>query len=497
MKNHVVCIPFPSQGHIRPMLKLAKILHFKFGFHITFINTLHNHQTLFQSQQYYHQSITSLTFRFESIPVCNDDNNNDDNNTNPKDIMSVINSILNNHLGPPLKKLLLKLGSKDYYQCLPKKDLRPPVTCMVSDVGMSMFTLDVADEMGVPAVALQTCSGCGMMGYLQHRQLLDKGIIPLKDSSYLTNGYLDKTIDWIPSLKGIRLKDMPSSIRTTDPNDKMMNYMISSEHKALNSQAIIINTFDALEQDVLKDLSSISPNIYPIGPLNLLVDHIVPKDENNRPIGPSPKEDVDYIQWLDSNEPNSVLYVNFGTLVVLTQEKLIEFAWGLANSHHNFFWVVKSDLVFGGSNNNNNNHFLIEFEEEIKERGLLTSWCDQEKVLGHPSIGGFVTHCGWNSMIESISNGVPMICCPFFAEQGTNSWYCCTHLGIGVSMSEAAKRDDVERVVKELMEEENGKEMMKKKAMEWRQLAKEATMSPHGSSYVNLENVVNDILLSN
>uniref|UniRef100_A0A803MJ25 Uncharacterized protein n=1 Tax=Chenopodium quinoa TaxID=63459 RepID=A0A803MJ25_CHEQI len=357
--------------------------------------------------------------------------------------MSVINSILNNHLGPPLKKLLLKLGSKDYYQCLPKKDLRPPVTCMVSDVGMSMFTLDVADEMGVPAVALQTCSGCGMMGYLQHRQLLDKGIIPLKDSSYLTNGYLDKTIDWIPSLKGIRLKDMPSSIRTTDPNDKMMNYMISSEHKALNSQAIIINTFDALEQDVLKDLSSISPNIYPIGPLNLLVDHIVPKDENNRPIGPSPKEDVDYIQWLDSNEPNSVLY------------------------------------------------------EEIKERGLLTSWCDQEKVLGHPSIGGFVTHCGWNSMIESISNGVPMICCPFFAEQGTNSWYCCTHLGIGVSMSEAAKRDDVERVVKELMEEENGKEMMKKKAMEWRQLAKEATMSPHGSSYVNLENVVNDILLSN
>lgn len=161
MKNHAVCIPFPAQGHIRPMLKLAQLLHSNFGFHITFINTQHNHQTLFHE---YLETMTPNTFRFESIPDCIDDSNN---------ILSIITSILDNHLGPPLKKLLLKLGGKN-------DNLRPPVTCMVSDVAMSNFTLDVADELGIPAVVLQTSSACGMMGYLQHRQLLDKGIIPLK-----------------------------------------------------------------------------------------------------------------------------------------------------------------------------------------------------------------------------------------------------------------------------------------------------------------------------
>ncbi|XP_010673083.2 7-deoxyloganetin glucosyltransferase [Beta vulgaris subsp. vulgaris] len=487
-KNHAVCIPMPAQGHIRPMLKLAKLLHFNFGFHITFINTYHNHQTLFQQSHQAHSSSSSSSsckspiFRFESIPDCTDD---------PKDNMSVLNSFLDDLLEAPLKELLLKLGSKECNQDLsPTKPPRlPPVTCMVTDVGMSKYTLDVAGEMGIPAVSLETSGACGMMGYLQTRQLLDKGIIPLRDSSCLTNGYLDMAIDWIPSLKGIRLKNMPTSIRTIDQNDKLMNHVMSSEYRALKSRAILINTFDTLEQDVLKELSSFSPNIYPIGPLNLLVNN-KPKDDN---IGLtlSCEEDIDYIQWLDSQVPNSVLYVSLGTLAMLTQEQLVELAWGLANSHQKFIWVVRSNLCIGGSK-----PLSLEFEEEIKERGILLSWCDQEKVLGHSSVGGFVTHCGWNSMIESISNGVPMICWPFFADQGTNGWYCCNYLGLGIDMSEVIKRDQIERMIIELMEGNKGKDM-KKRAIEWRKLAKKAAMNLHGSSYANLESIVNNVLLSN
>lgn len=185
------------------------------------------------------------------------------------------------------------------------------------------------------------------------------------------------------------------------------------------------------------------------------------------------------------------MYVNFGTLAMLTQEHLVELAWGLANSHQKFIWVVRFNLSIGGSK-----PLPLEFEEEIKERGILLSWCDQEKVLGHSSIGGFVTHCGWNSMIESISNGVPMICWPLFAEQGTNGWYCCNYLGLGIDMSESTKRDQIERMIKELMEGNKGKDM-KKRAIEWRKLAKEAALNLHGSSYANLESVVNNVLLSN
>ena len=99
----------------------------------------------------------------------------------------------------------------------------------------------------------------------------------------------------------------------------------------------------------------------------------------------------------------------------MTNEQLVEFAWGLANSKQDFLWIIRPDLVKGVSA-----VLPEEFLEETRERGKLASWCPQEKVLGHSAVGGFLTHCGWNSTIESISSGVPMICWPFFADQQTN-----------------------------------------------------------------------------
>lgn len=494
MEKHAVCIPFPAQGHIRPMLNLAQILHSKFNFHITFINTQHIQNTLFQSQPPSTNSSTNTNtaFIFESIPEGVDD---------PTNLLSVIESILSHRrMELPLRELLSELSNEDDprnpTRWGPRHRLpRPPVTCMVTDVVMTTFTLDVADDMGVPAVVLETASACGSICYLQLRELVEKGIIPLPEANCLANGYLEMEIDLISSLKGIRLKDMPTLLRTTDPDDMMLNAVISNARKAIKSKAILINTFDSLDQDVLEELKTTSPNIYSIGPLHLLAKNIDPTSDTNLAIRPnfSPKsEDNEGImKWLDLQEPSSVLYVSFGTLAVINQEQLVEFAWGLANSQHKFLWVVRSDLVRGGEASSMN--VPIEFEKEIRGRGLLVSWCDQERVLAHPSVGGFLTHCGWNSTIESISSGKPMICCPFLAEQVTNSWYTCNVLGIGMKMSEDLQRGEVARVAKELMEGKKCKEM-KKKAMELRNLAMEATMSPYGSSFVNLENIVNNVL---
>lgn len=496
MEKHAVCIPLPAQGHIRPMLNLAQILHSRFNFHITFINTQHIQNTLFQSQPPSTNSSnnTNTTFIFESIPEGVDD---------PGNLLSVIDSILTHRrMELPLRELLSKLCSKDDPLNPPRGPRhrlpRPPVTCMVTDVVMTMFTLDVADNMGIPAVVLETASVCGCLCYLHLRELFEKGIIPLPEANCLTNGYLEMEIELISSLRGLRLKDMPTQLRTTDADDMMLNAAISCTLNAVKSKAILINTFDSLDQDVLKELKTIiSPTICTIGPLHLLAKDIDPtSDDTNLTIGSifSPKNEDNecIIKWLDLQEPSSVLYVSFGTLAVINQEQLVEFAWGLANSQHKFLWVVRSDLVRGGEASSIN--VPIEIEKEIKGRSLLVSWCDQERVLAHPSVGGFLTHCGWNSTIESISSGKPMICCPFLAEQVTNSWYICDVLGIGMKMSEDLKRGEVERAVKELMEGMKGKEM-KKKAMELGNLATEATMSPYGSSFVNLENLVNDVLI--
>ncbi|PPD81526.1 hypothetical protein GOBAR_DD21559 [Gossypium barbadense] len=182
-----------------------------------------------------------------------------------------------------------------------------------------------------------------------------------------------------------------------------------------------------LEHQVLRVPSSKLPPVYSLGPLNLLLNH----------------------------QPNSVVYVNFGVISVMTPEQLTEFACGLAN---------------------------------------MASWCPQEQVLSHPSLVGFLTHSGWNSTIESISFGVPMIWWPFFADQQTNCWFSCTRWGIAMEINSDVKRDEVAGHVRELMEGEKGK-AMKKKALEWKKMAEEATNTPDGSSYDNLNHIINQGLL--
>lgn len=105
----------------------------------------------------------------------------------------------------------------------------------------------------------------------------------------------------------------------------------------------------------------------------------------------------------------------------MTPQQMVEFAWGLANSEKTFLWIIRPDLSV----------LPAEFVEATKERGLLASWCQQEEVLKHPAIGGFLTHSGWNSTIESVCSGVPMVCWPFFAEQQTNCRYVWSEWELG------------------------------------------------------------------
>ncbi|MCL7044182.1 hypothetical protein MKW94_030964 [Papaver nudicaule] len=167
---------------------------------------------------------------------------------------------------------------------------------------------------------------------------------------------------------------------------------------------------------------------------------------------------------------------------------MIEFAFGLANSKHTFLWIIRSDLVLGDSA-----ILPPEFTTETKDRSMIASWCPQEDVLKHPSIGGFLTHSGWNSTLDTVIGGVPIICWPFFAEQQTNCKYSCVDWGIGMEIDNNVKRNEVEKLVRELMDGEKGK-ALKKRVMEWKSCAENAISSPNGSSFVNLEKLVSQIL---
>ncbi|KAK8642773.1 hypothetical protein V6N13_012105 [Hibiscus sabdariffa] len=476
-KPHAVCVPYPAQGHINPMLMLAKVLHHR-GFHITFVNTEFNHKRLLKSRG--PGALDDLpSFRFETIP----DGLPPTDVDATQDIPSLCDST-SKTCSPFFKQLVHKLNDSSSTTDV------PPVSCIVSDGCMS-FTLDAAEELGIPNVLFWTPSACGFLSYVYYRQLKEKGYMPLKDESYLTNGYLDTVIDWIPAMEGIRLRDLPTFLRTTDPNFVMLDFIFRESERSRRASAIILNTFDDLEHEVLDALNSVlSPApVYSVGPLHLVLNHHV-HDNELKQIGSNLwKEESGCLQWLDSKEPNSVVYVNFGSITVMTSDQLIEFAWGLANSKQPFLWVIRPDLVGGESA-----IVPAEFVEETKDRGLLTTWCPQEQVLSHPSIGGFLTHSGWNSTIESISAGVPMICWPFFAEQQTNCWYSRTKWGVGMEIDNDVKRDEVENLVTELIKGEKGNEM-KKNALEWKRKAEESAVNPDGSSYRNLDKMI-QILLS-
>ncbi|XP_058179561.1 7-deoxyloganetin glucosyltransferase-like isoform X2 [Rhododendron vialii] len=384
-KPHAVCVPFPAQGHVTPMMKLAQLLH-SIGFFITYVNTEFNHKRLVRSRgpEYVEGYVG---FQFKTIP----DGLPPSDRDATQDPVALCASLRTNCLGP-FRALLTELNSSAGM---------PQVSYVVSD-GVMGFGREAAEELGIPEVQFWTASACGLMGYLQYPELIEKGIVPFKG---------------------------PVSLLAWN--------VIGDKAKLLNSSLW--------------------------------------------------KEDRECLKWLDQRESKSVVYVNYGCLTVMTDQHLKEFAWGLANSKRPFLWIVRPDVVMGDS------AILPQgFLEETKDRGMVASWCPQVQVLSHPSIGVFLTHCGWNSTLESICGGVPMMCWPFFAEQQTNCRYICTEWGVGMEFNEDVKRGEIEEFVNEMMEGNKGKQM-RRKALEWKKKADEAT-AVGGSSYKNFDRFIKEAL---
>ncbi|CAO2039339.1 unnamed protein product [Urochloa humidicola] len=355
--------------------------------------------------------------------------------------------------------------------------------CLVSDVDP---VLRAAEEIGMPRVTFWTTSASSFMAMQQCRHLVAKGLVPLKDAQQLRNGYMDSTVvDDVPGLpKGMRLRDFPTFIRTTNPDDAVLAVILSSMegHRTVPS-AVISHTFDELESHAIAAMSDILPPIYAVGPLPLILTHAAVDDPAVGSTSLS-KQDRACLDWLDGKRPNSVVFASFGSLVKLTGEQLAELAWGLAGSGHDFLWAIRSDQPAEPA---------LPPEFMAAGRGFVTSWCPQEAVLRHAAVGAFLTHCGWNSMMEGLLAGVPMLCWPFAADQQTNRRMACVEWGVGVEVGEDPTREEVAAAIREVMGGGGRGEDMRRAAAEWKEKAAIAAR-PRGSSWVNLEKVVNEVL---
>uniref|UniRef100_A0ACD5XPK9 Uncharacterized protein n=1 Tax=Avena sativa TaxID=4498 RepID=A0ACD5XPK9_AVESA len=459
------------------MLKLAKILHTR-GFHVTFVNTEFNHRRLLSSRG--PAALDGLRdFRFASIP----DGLPPSDPDATQDIAELCYSIKTAFL-PHFRTLLAKLNG-------PGSGV-PPITCLVVD-GVMSFGYDAAEEIGVPCAALWTSSACGFMGYRSFRQLMDRGFVPFKDEAQITDaGHLDTVVEGIGGMcAGMRLRDFPSYIRTTDRGDTMMNFVLYIAERLSLPDAVLLNTFDELEGPVLDAMRTILPPLYTVGPLHLHASLVVPAGTSLDGLGSNlwKEQDGGLLEWLHGRSPNSVVYVNYGSTTVMTKQQLLEFAWGLADSGYPFIWNIRPDLVRGDTA-----VLPPEFMSVVGGRSMLTTWCSQEKVIAHEAVGVFLTHSGWNSTLESIGAGVPMLGWPFFGEQQTNCRYKCTEWGNGLEIGGEVKREELASMIREVMEGEKGHEM-RRRAAEWKDMAIRATL-PGGPSMANLDAVIHDVLLA-
>ncbi|KAG9441892.1 hypothetical protein H6P81_017746 [Aristolochia fimbriata] len=227
---------------------------------------------------------------------------------------------------------------------------------------------------------------------------------------------------------------------------------------------------------------------YAIGPVSRL-----PARSSPNPSDPaaSLRSESDCSRWLAAKPPGTVLYVSFGTYAPLAQSDLQEIAMGIITSNVPFLWALRSDILQG---NATPDPLPPEFYEYIKdEKGLVVEWCGQSSVLSHPAVGGFLTHCGWNSVMESFWCGVPMLCLPLLTDQFTNRKLVVDEWKVGVSVGRpgAVRREAVVEAVGKVMRGKEGKEMRRR--IEKRSRVLHEAVADGGSSAKSLERFAHDL----
>lgn len=263
------------------------------------------------------------------------------------------------------------------------------------------------------------------------------------------------------------------------------------EHIA-DCECLLLNTVYELEEKAIEVLRQKFP-VYTVGPLLLPT-----KKEETSPAEPDVsfwKEEENCLAWVDKHPPASVIYVSFGSIAKFSgAEQLRELALGLEASKQPFLWVIRQDALDPGQSMEAT--MPEGFLKRTQRQGLIVSWAPQLQLLSHEAVGGFVTHCGWNSILENISiAGVPMVCWPDKADQMVNKRMVVEEWGMGVEV-EAGEggivgRQEVERVVREVLLSEEAQKM-RRRAAQLTGVVHQAVKSG-GSSFCNLESFIHKI----
>ncbi|KAI5675099.1 hypothetical protein M9H77_06049 [Catharanthus roseus] len=439
-KRMVVLVPYCFQGHMTPMLQLASILHSK-GFSIVVAHTQFNSPN----------PVNHPEFIFHALP-----DQLDGFDTSFVNLLNVMEAI-NSNCGAPLVDYLVEI----------MKDKGQVISCIIYDAIM-YFAEAVASQLNLPSIVLRTSGVVFMESFHDILRLHSQNRFPFPDSE-LENP--------VPGLDPLRFKDLPVPVSSVLP-EKVIEFY-ESFINIRSSAAIIWNTTEVLENSALNQLHlHYKVPSFAIGPFHTMV----PASSSTTSFL---KEDRGCIAWLDKQAPNSVLYMSLGSLSTIDEKELQETAWGLANSDQPFLWVIRPSSV---NESDWIEHLPEGFQEMVGDRGLIVKWAPQKEVLAHPAVGGFWSHCGWNSTLESICEAVPMICRPCFADQLVNSRYLNHVWKVGLELEQPSDRSVVEKTIRRLMVDNSEGKEMRQRMLDLKTQV-ESSVRKDGTSYNSLNDL--------
>ncbi|CAH9130186.1 unnamed protein product [Cuscuta epithymum] len=264
-------------------------------------------------------------------------------------------------------------------------------------------------------------------------------------------------------------------------SEEVRRFMLTS-NDIRSSVAIIWNTMEDLEHTWLSRLQQrYKVPIFPIGPLH----KIAPTSRTTSLI----EEDDSCLAWLDDQAPQSVIFLSVcGSLAAIDETDFEEIASGLADSNQPFLWAIQPSSIEGLEEKE---RLIEDFEKRNRNRGRVVKWAPQKKVLAHGSVGGFWSHCGWNSTLESLGEGVPMICRPHFADQLVNARLLIQEWKVGLEL-EKVERGVIAETIRRLMVGDERKEL-KKNVMDMKQKLDDSFQKDEGTSNKAVNELTNFI----
>ncbi|XP_022756273.1 UDP-glycosyltransferase 92A1 [Durio zibethinus] len=476
-RENVVMFPFMAQGHIIPFLALALHIEKTGKYKITFVNTPLNIKKLRSSLP------PNSSIQFLEIPFNSSDHGLPPNTENC-DVVPYHFVVRLLEASASLRTVFKQL-IEDIIQ---EEDGHRPL-CIIGDIFFGWMA-GVAQELGVFHAVFSGAGGFGLACYYSIWLNLPHKEIKLADNHFLLPDFQEAS--------KIHLTQLPLTMSEADGTDSWSVFHGKYLPEWSKSGGILFNTVEEFDHiGLMYFMRKLGRPVWPVGPILLSIENRARAGKEAAGITPEFCK-----AWLDTKPQNSVLYVSFGSMNTISPSQMMQLAKALEVSGKNFIWVVRPPLGFDINSEFKANEWLPEgFEERIREskKGLVVhKWAPQLEILSHKSTSAFLSHCGWNSVLESLSYGVPLLGWAMAAEQFFNVKLLVEEVGVCVEVARGkaceVNHEDVAAKIELVMSDcEKGKEI-RRKASQVREMIKNAMKDEKGfkgSSVKAMDNFFN------